>query len=90
MSVYERPYFNPYGNMNLREDPKAPYTATNGPLPIEAGKKFIIDCDVGPDDAHGLVLAFDLAKKKGLDILGITAVAGNTYVKNCVINSGIV
>ena len=38
-------------------------------------RKIIIDCDPGQDDAINLLLAF--ASRKQLDVLGVTAVAGN-------------
>ena len=47
-----------------------PYTPINGQLPFKAAKKFIIDCDCGPDDAHALILAFHMAKKLNKEILG--------------------
>ena len=40
-----------------------------------AGRKIIIDCDPGQDDAVALFLAF--ASRDDLDLLGITTVAGN-------------
>ena len=47
-------------------------------------KKIILDCDPGHDDAVAIMLA--IASEK-IDLLGITCVAGNTTLKNTVINS---
>ena len=40
-----------------------------------AAQKIIIDCDPGQDDAINLLLA--MSSPEDLDILGVTAVAGN-------------
>lgn len=47
-------------------------------------KKIILDCDPGHDDAVAILLA-GIAEE--LDLLGITTVAGNTYVKNTTKNA---
>ena len=47
-------------------------------------KKIILDCDPGHDDAVAIMLA---ASSSELEILGITCVAGNTYLENTEINS---
>jgi hypothetical protein len=33
---------------------------------LRQSKKIIIDCDPGGDDCQAMVLAFDMAKKRGL------------------------
>ncbi len=48
---------------------------------LKKAKKVVIDCDPGGDDAQALVLAFDLAKKEGIEILGVTTVAGNAVLE---------
>tara|TARA_B100000579_G_scaffold427265_1_gene435647 strand:- start:8133 stop:9077 length:945 start_codon:yes stop_codon:yes gene_type:complete len=47
-------------------------------------KKIILDCDPGHDDAVAIMLA---SANDSIDILGITCVAGNTTLKNCVNNT---
>jgi inosine-uridine nucleoside N-ribohydrolase len=41
----------------------------------------IIDCDPGGDDAQAMVLAFHMAKKMGIEIVGVTTVAGNAVLE---------
>jgi purine nucleosidase len=48
-----------------------------GAIRTERPKRVIIDCDPGGDDAQALILAIHLAKKYGIEILGVTVVAGN-------------
>lgn len=47
-------------------------------------RKIIIDCDPGHDDAVALILA---TRAKKLHILGVTAVAGNSILKNTACNA---
>lgn len=42
-------------------------------------RKIILDCDPGHDDAVAIILA---AKNEGIDLLGITVVAGNQTLEN--------
>jgi len=51
---------------------------------IESGKKIIIDCDTGIDDALALLVAL---QHPGWDIMGITAVAGNVSLEHTAPNS---
>ena len=44
-------------------------------------KKVILDCDPGGDDAQAMILAFDMAKKRSIEILGVTTVAGNAILE---------
>ena len=44
--------------------------------------KFIIDTDPGIDDALAILTALESQKKKEIEILAITLVAGNTAVEN--------
>ena len=48
------------------------------------GRKIIIDCDPGVDDATALVLAMNYP---GFDILGITTVFGNAYLEQTTKNA---
>ncbi len=50
-------------------------------------KKIILDCDPGHDDAVAILLAGAL---ENIDLLGITSVAGNSYVKNTTRNALII
>ena len=47
---------------------------------------WILDTDVGCDDAQAIVAMIYLAKKHKKTILGITAVNGNGYVEDVVKN----
>lgn len=51
---------------------------------------FIIDTDVGGDDAQTLILAFHLAKKHNKTFLGIACVDGNALLNDVVTNTLIV
>jgi inosine-uridine nucleoside N-ribohydrolase len=44
---------------------------------LTRSKKVIFDCDPGGDDAQALILGLHLGKQYGIEILGITCVAGN-------------
>lgn len=50
--------------------------------------KFIIDTDAGGDDAHAILIAHHILNKyrKDAELIGITAVAGNTSIENVVKN----
>ena len=50
--------------------------------------KFIIDTDAGSDDAHAIIIAHHIISKyrRDAEIIGITAVAGNTSIENVVKN----
>ena len=50
------------------------------------GRKFIIDTDVGLDDASALFLAIEAHKAGAVEIIGITAVHGNTCLDHVVTN----
>ena len=54
---------------------------------LSRAKKVILDCDPGGDDAQAMVLAFDMAKKRGIEILGVTTVAGNAVLEQVVLNA---
>jgi len=54
---------------------------------LKKSKKVIIDCDPGGDDAQALVLAFHMAKTEGIEILGVTTVAGNAVLEQVVLNA---
>lgn len=54
---------------------------------IPKSKYYIIDCDVGGDDALCILLAAHILKKFGKILLGITCVAGNTTLPNVVKNA---
>ncbi len=56
---------------------------------LQPAKKVIIECDPGGDDAQALILAFHMAKKHGVDILGITTVAGNGTLEHVIYNAQI-
>ncbi|HPX98193.1 MAG TPA: nucleoside hydrolase, partial [Thermotogota bacterium] len=47
-------------------------------------RKIILDCDPGHDDAIALLLA---GASPELELLGITTVAGNSYVNNTTRNA---
>jgi inosine-uridine nucleoside N-ribohydrolase len=49
--------------------------------------KVIIDCDPGGDDAQALILALHLARKHGIEVLGVTTVAGNATLEHVVLNA---
>jgi hypothetical protein len=65
---------------------RSKYTDMREPR-LEQAKKVIIDTDPGGDDAQALVLAFHMAKKLGIDILGVTTVAGNAVLEQVVLNT---
>lgn len=50
-------------------------------------KYFIIDCDVGGDDALCIIMSDLICKKYDKVLLGITCVAGNTTLPNVVTNA---
>ena len=50
-------------------------------------KKIVLDCDPGHDDAIAILLA---GLSDGIDLLGITTVAGNSYLENTTRNALIV
>ena len=54
---------------------------------IPPSKYFIIDCDVGGDDALCIIMAALICKKYDKVLLGITCVAGNTTLPNVVTNA---
>ncbi len=54
---------------------------------LHKAKKVVLDCDPGGDDAQALILAFHLAKQQGVEILGVTAVAGNDTIDNVIKNA---
>ena len=56
-------------------------------LKIPPSKYFIIDCDVGGDDALCIIMAALICKKYDKVLLGITCVAGNTTLPNVVTNA---
>ena len=47
-------------------------------------RKFIIDTDVGGDDAAALVMAL---REPNIEILGITTLGGNVPIKNTTLNA---
>ena len=49
-------------------------------------RKFIIDADVGMDDASAIFIAAEAHKAGVIEITAITAVHGNTSIDNVVIN----
>lgn len=57
---------------------------------LKQAKKVVIDCDPGGDDAQAMVLAFHLAKKMGIEVLGVTTVAGNAILEQVVLNAQMV
>ena len=57
---------------------------------LRQAKKIIIDCDPGGDDCQAMVLAFDMAKKRGIEVLGVTTVAGNGTLEHVVLNSQLI
>ena len=59
--------------MNIRKNNDEPFNS-------QSFNYFIIDTDVGGDDAQALMLGFHLAKKYNKTLLGITAIDGNTTV----------
>ena len=71
---------------------KSKYSATGnqGITSLKQATKVIIDCDPGGDDCQALVLAFDLAKRKGIPILGVTTVAGNACLDQVVLNTQLI
>ena len=50
-------------------------------------KYFIIDTDVGGDDAQALLLGFHFAKKYNKTLLGITCVDGNAFLEDVITNT---
>jgi hypothetical protein len=54
---------------------------------LRKAKKIILDCDPGGDDAQALVLAFYLAQKLDVEIIGVTTVAGNAVLEQVVWNA---
>ena len=64
--------------MNLRKK--------NDPFQINDFEYFIIDTDVGGDDAQALILGFHFAKKFNKKFLGITAVDGNASIEDVITN----
>jgi len=54
---------------------------------IPSSKYFIIDCDVGGDDALCIIMAALFCKKYDKVLLGVTCVAGNTTLPNVVTNA---
>lgn len=65
--------------MNIRKKNDEPFAS-------QPFNYFIIDTDVGGDDAQALMLGFHFAKKYNKTLLGITAIDGNTTVENVVTN----
>jgi len=57
---------------------------------LKKAKKVVLDCDPGGDDAQALVLAFHMAKTEGVEILGVTTVAGNAVLEQVVLNAQLV
>ena len=57
---------------------------------VPKAKKVVIDCDPGGDDAQALILAFHIAKREGIEILGITTVEGNASLDHVVQNAQMV
>lgn len=49
-------------------------------------RKFVIDTDVGMDDASAIFLATEAHKEGAIEMVAITAVHGNTSVDNVVNN----
>ena len=49
-------------------------------------RKFVIDTDVGMDDASAIFLATEAHKTGAIEILAITAVHGNTSLENVINN----
>ena len=69
---------------------KSKYSATGnkGIAGLEKAKKVILDVDTGGDDGQAIVLASYLAKKiEGIQIIGITTVAGNAVLEQVVLNT---
>ena len=62
-------------------------TGNKGLGALEKATKVILDCDPGGDDAQAMVLAFHLAKLEGIQVLGVTTVAGNAILEEVVLNS---
>ena len=62
-------------------------TGNKGVEGLRQAKKVIIDCDPGGDDCQAMVLAFDMAKKRGIEVLGVTTVAGNGTLEHVVLNA---
>ncbi len=56
------------------------------PKDYPSPRHFIIDTDVGGDDAQALIVAFYLARKLSKKIVGIVCVEGNTTLENVVKN----
>jgi purine nucleosidase len=65
-------------------------TGNKGVKGLRQAKKIIIDCDPGGDDCQAMILAFDMAKKRGIEILGVTTVAGNGTLEHVVLNAQMV
>ena len=65
-------------------------TGNKGVEGLRQAKKVIIDCDPGGDDCQAMVLAFDMAKKKGIEIVGVTTVAGNGTLEHVVLNAQLI
>jgi purine nucleosidase len=61
-------------------------TPKSGNAPVKRCEKFIIDCDAGGDDAHGIMIALHMAKKFNIEIIGITCVVGNTSLDSVALN----
>ena len=49
-------------------------------------RKFVIDTDVGMDDASAIFLATEAHKKGLIEIVAMTAVNGNTNLNNVINN----
>jgi hypothetical protein len=62
-------------------------TGNKGVEGLRQAKKVIIDCDPGGDDCQAMVLAFDMAKKRGIEVIGVTTVAGNGTLEHVVLNA---
>jgi inosine-uridine nucleoside N-ribohydrolase len=65
-------------------------TDNKGVAGLRQAKKIIIDCDPGGDDCQAMILAFDMAKKRGIEVLGVTTVAGNGTLEHVVLNAQMV
>ena len=55
-------------------------------LPLGPRKRLIIDTDTGVDDAMALLMALEAHKREEVEVVAITAVAGNTQERHALRN----
>ena len=55
-------------------------------LPLGPRKRLIIDTDTGVDDAMALLMALEAHKRGEVEVVAITAVAGNTQERHALRN----